>query len=163
MKNKNIEIEKGHTKSMKPIPVNAHLASQTRKCRFDLIQYDEILKLEDLDSTSFVTLDSKLGNGSPPFDLFLPGSNRTVMEPLHLHASKAVVIESDIETNSTILDDNHANDDGALIDEAELLLDKLLYIFDDDFRTLGHIYDKAQHHDEYIKAIVDILAAEKQQ
>ena len=68
----------------KEMRLNPHFASQTSLCRHDVLTYSEMVRLEDLSESSFETLNTKLGNAIEP----LSDTNRTVMRPLHLHASE---------------------------------------------------------------------------
>ena len=148
-------LEKNKSKrfAYKPISINLHFAPQNRKCRFDMIAYDEIHKLEELDAESFSVLDGKLGNGSG-----LPLANRTVMIPLHLHASLSQTNKTSAESVNT---DSESLIDNEIKAEAEIILEKLLLVFDDDYHTLGHIYNHEINHDKYITEIMTILSLEK--
>lgn len=140
-------VQKDEANRLESFEINSHYRPQSELCRYDLFTYDEVHKLEELNSESFVTLNDKIGNA-------VDGKNdgkRSMMRPKHVHISKG----SSEEVRSEPSDAERK--------VAEDLLAKLRFYLDFDYsnKVLDKLYNFEDNYDTYVQGIHEVLTADR--
>ena len=105
---------------MPGVYLNAHFAPQNSKCRYDKIQYDTVVPLEELDESLMVDLSKAMGTP-------------VAIRPFHSHSSKVGTLTNVTSTLKT----------SEQVESLSLsVLEKLYIIYKDDMRAdpLGGLY-----------------------
>ena len=132
------------------VNINIHFIPQSELCRYDLFKYDEVHPLEQLNSTSFLTLNDKIGNHieAPPAAGAAKGvldksSKRKAIFPYYMHQSKA---QHKAQTEEPTREE---------LAEAEEVLEKLRFYLDFDYSNdvIRGLYNFEENRDMYIQAV----------
>lgn len=139
-------------KHIKLVMINSHYRPQSDLCRYDVLHYDEVHRMEDMNNKTFRTLNDKLGNAITDGGAGGSGHDgvRSVMVPRMEHISSnrndTVVVPTEEERR-----------------HAETLLQKLRVYLERDYtnEVLPKLYDYDTNKEMYILAIHEILVADR--
>ena len=147
---------KGGNPTLPTLLLDANFDTQVSRCRFDVLDYDEIITLESLEDTSFLAINKRLGNAiSATEDPYAKSAERSVIRPSFWEHRSQKRKSSPSSAQSTTSGTKKATID------ATNLLTKIHRLLENDYQALGHEYNFIESKSEYISLIASILLHER--